>query len=472
MIGTEISVNRSLVRLAGTLVAVAAMSAAFAQPVMAHGVPDQQQTTLVPPCHNLNSVLGGIAMQGFRPTVSPIIAFDVGVELLGATQLGVYLATEECPAVGPLLGPFLSGALAPGSQIVHFDLPVPMTTTPGQKYTVGFAAMDPSLVNVCGATTAPPGPYADGSLFGLICSIELVGTDLYFVAYGPDVCGNATVGDGEDCDDGNLDDGDCCSSACEFEAEESPCEDDSNTCTDDVCDGAGTCVHTNNTDPCDDGQYCTTNDSCSGGDCVAEAARDCADAEACTADSCNEATDACVNAEAPLDPSSCFVAPLTKFQVKDSATAGSDTLSWQWGRGDAFDQADLGTPLAATTYTLCVYDKTATVPSLAASIDITASSTLWADKDPKGLGYKDKAGSSDGVTSALLKTGADGKTKLKLKAGGAGLLLPAAAGATFFDQSPDVVVQLVNSEGSCWTSAFDAADTTKNDAGGFKAKTK
>src|SRR5262249_2229956 len=45
-----------------------------------------------------------------------------------------------------------------------------------------------------------------------------------------------------------------------------PCSDDNNACTDDVCDGAGNC-HIDNTDPCDDGSPCTLNDTCSGGQC-------------------------------------------------------------------------------------------------------------------------------------------------------------------------------------------------------------
>src|SRR5262249_1994949 len=55
-------------------------------------------------------------------------------------------------------------------------------------------------------------------------------------------------------------------------------------CTDDVCDGAGTCTHTPNTAPCDDGNTCTVGDVCVGGTCVSGApqpARACAATEAC-----------------------------------------------------------------------------------------------------------------------------------------------------------------------------------------------
>jgi cysteine-rich repeat protein len=56
-------------------------------------------------------------------------------------------------------------------------------------------------------------------------------------------CGNGVVDTGEQCDDGNTETGDCCSSTCQFESSGSACAADEDFCTDDVCDGAGTCTH-------------------------------------------------------------------------------------------------------------------------------------------------------------------------------------------------------------------------------------
>ena len=71
---------------------------------------------------------------------------------------------------------------------------------------------------------------------------------------------------------------------------------DSDVCTDDSCnDETNACVNTNNTSPCDDNLFCTTGDTCSDGTCSGPAT-DCGDANVCTDDSCNETTDACVNA--------------------------------------------------------------------------------------------------------------------------------------------------------------------------------
>ena len=112
-------------------------------------------------------------------------------------------------------------------------------------------------------------------------------------------CGDGILDPGEQCDDGNTQNGDCCSSTCHFEASGSPCKDDGNECTedvcngagacthpfepagtactddgklctDDVCDGAGACSHPNNTVACDDGNACTMDDHCSDGVCVGE----------------------------------------------------------------------------------------------------------------------------------------------------------------------------------------------------------
>jgi cysteine-rich repeat protein len=56
-------------------------------------------------------------------------------------------------------------------------------------------------------------------------------------------CGNGVLDPGEQCDDGNLLNGDCCSSGCQFEPSGNACENDLSPCTRDVCDGAGTCTH-------------------------------------------------------------------------------------------------------------------------------------------------------------------------------------------------------------------------------------
>lgn len=107
-------------------------------------------------------------------------------------------------------------------------------------------------------------------------------------------CGNGVLDAGEACDDGNRFDGDCCSGFCQFESAGSPCASDGNSCTDDVCNGAGTCTHPNNAAACDDGDYCTVGDICAGGVCGG-LPRDCSSAgDACNQGVCDSGAGACV----------------------------------------------------------------------------------------------------------------------------------------------------------------------------------
>lgn len=156
--------------------------------------------------------------------------------------------------------------------------------------------------------------------------------------------------------------------------------------------------------------------------------------------------------------------------VKNHVDSAKDQLQWKFIKGEAFDQADLGDPTDATSYSLCVYDHVASTPSLAAELTIDPG-VLWTDKDPKGFQYKDKTGLSDGVFLAKFKPGVDGKTVAQLKAKGVNLSLPAPANTgVFFEQDDSVVVQLVNDAGLCLSSEFGVAGTIKNTEEQFKAK--
>ena len=70
------------------------------------------------------------------------------------------------------------------------------------------------------------------------------------------------------------------------------CATDGNDCTDDLCNGSGSCIHTANTAPCDDGLFCNGSDTCAGGGCQSHTGDPCVGGLEC-ADACNEAGDDC-----------------------------------------------------------------------------------------------------------------------------------------------------------------------------------
>jgi hypothetical protein len=98
-----------------------------------------------------------------------------------------------------------------------------------------------------------------------------------------------------ECDDGLFCNGaeTCVSSVCQ--AGTAPNCADAVACTTDACDEAtDTCTHTANNAACSDALFCNGSETCSVTlGCQAGTAPNCADAVACTTDSCNETTDTC-----------------------------------------------------------------------------------------------------------------------------------------------------------------------------------
>jgi len=161
-----------------------------------------------------------------------------------------------------------------------------------------------------------------------------------------------------------------------------------------------------------------------------------------------------------------------QLQVNLKPDPTKTQIKWKWNKGDVLAQGDLGDPINLTDYALCVYDSTTSTSSLITSLYVQANAA-WVDKDPKGFKYNDPTLAQAGVQLIDIRPGDATKAKVQLKAKGGNVPAPAPFSPTeLFDEDPSVTVQLVNSDGTCWTTEFDAADTKKNTNEQFKAVAK
>jgi len=261
-------------------------------------------------------------------------------------------------------------------------------------------------------------------------------------------CGDGVVNPGEECDDGNLLDGDGCDSNCTVTAcgnhiitAGEQC-DDGNLVAGDCC--APSCQRESAGAPCDDGDPCTTLDGCSAG--------------------------ACSGSQVPA--SGCKSAPGAALAIRDRGPGtGKSSLAWKWQKGATTNAAELGDPVGGSTgYVLCVYDTQAGAPHVALRARAPAGGTCkgrpcWRPLGASGLRYDDRDLSPDGLQSLKIKAGPADKAGITLKAKGDRLALPALP----FAQDPSVTVQLRNDAGTCWETVH-GAPALKNETDQFRDK--
>jgi hypothetical protein len=254
-------------------------------------------------------------------------------------------------------------------------------------------------------------------------------------------CGDGELDLGEDCDDGNQAIGDCCDANCNFDALNTPCPDATVCNGDETCDGAGVC------NP--------------------GAALDCDDSQPCTQDTCDPVT-GCESTTGPA--TACLLPQKSLVDIVDKTPDSKDKIKWKWQKGEETLLADFGNPATGTEYTLCVYDTSGGVPSLKATLEVPTG-VLWAPISNKGFKYKDAASVTDGIKNVQLKSGALGKAKVSVSAVGVNIPMPVPFSMTQQrEQDPEVVVQLINDLGFCWSTTF-TAPALENDADRFKDKT-
>ncbi|MEO2136771.1 MAG: hypothetical protein ABGY28_04855, partial [bacterium] len=226
---------------------------------------------------------------GLSPFASYVMSHPYGTETVVADGLGEVNFTEDIDIFG--LAAVAPGDGGIGPFLVWDDGTAPLGTigSPLVAHTVTGSPCNQNYFRV------------DGPGLGT-ASLE---TDLFSVlGHTVDPCGNGFVDYGEQCDDGNTLNGDCCTSSCGLVAAATACT-DHDVCTDNgVCDGLGaTCpVASFTVAPCDDGDACTTTDTCAAGTCVGGIAPVCDDELFCTGvESCDSVLGCVDNADPVAD---------------------------------------------------------------------------------------------------------------------------------------------------------------------------
>ena len=229
-------------------------------------------------------------------------------------------------------------------------------------------------------------------------------------------CGDGVTQPAEECDDGDLDPNNGCTSSCTL-------------CSNNVMTAP---------EQCDDGNL-VDDDGCAANcqiDCPAVPLEGCA---------------------VPVESSA------ATLSFKKKTPSDGNGLIWKWLHGPVTPAADFGFPLTATSYQLCIYDGAGLVfAANAPAAGVCDGKACWTAQS-KGFKYVDSERTPHGLQRIGLKAGFDsGKAGIKVKGKGALLALPDPTGL----QSP-IRVQLRRSGAStCWESVF-SAPFTKQDATGF-----
>jgi predicted outer membrane repeat protein len=174
----------------------------------------------------------------------------------------------------------------------------------------------------------------------------------------------------------------------------------------------------------------------------------------------------------------CRVAESDTLQIKVASDPAKNRFTLKHSRDTAaLAPADFGDPVTGgNVYQLCLYDESAGVPALLATMTVPGGGTCGSKAcwkaSSKGFQFKDGAAVHDGVQQIALRTGDAGKGSVQVKGAGAGLPLPGpkAAGMPYLSADPGVTAQLhESSAGGCFESRVEAGDVQKNTEAQFKA---
>ncbi len=344
-----------------------------------HGTPPDCQGTLLSLGHNLIGDTTGCTIIG-----------DVTTNVLN---------------VDPRLGPLAANG---GSTFTHALLPESPARDAGRARSGAF----------CPATDQRGTPRPQGAA----CDIGAVEVT---------ACGDGTVGPGEQCDDGNPRDGDCCSASCQLESDGSACS---------------------------DGNSCTIGETCRAGACTSSTPLTCGPCATCNAQlGCvAEVWTACRQ-------------PTERLSGRlELANARSDKITWKWNDGEATSRADFGDPLGGETFAFCVFDESDTVPRVLLAAETRTGRCgkrpCWRSGSASTYEYKDPEAITDGIDTVFLKSAKQGAARVAVDIHGKNLVLPAMPLAL------PLRVQLQARSGACWEASYVDSSTSRNTTKQLRAK--
>lgn len=242
--------------------------------------------------------------------------------------------------------------------------------------------------------------------------VSVLALSLSAVSFAVAACGDDTLDGGEQCDDGNVAAGDCCSPTCQYDAPGTACANEGNPCTSDTCNATGTCEH---------------------------------------------------NVPPPGSCSGALSGKSTFLMKKNAENYAQQSLTWKWIASEPVAKSDFGVPGGGSTaMALCLSDGVTTrlFPTNFFGCDESCVKETSA-----GYVYKHAEDTVFGKATMTFKSGDAGKAKIQVKGKGENLnlLFPnLTLNAPFF-------ARLVRLDSPiCWEAVYSS--TIQNDEKVLKAK--
>jgi cysteine-rich repeat protein len=229
-------------------------------------------------------------------------------------------------------------------------------------------------------------------------------------------CGDGVLEDGEDCDDGNTDNGDCCSSKCSFEAPGATCSNGQFCDGAESCDGKGACQPAEAPADCSNLNSACATGTCdpNAGECVAQPVADgteCTAGGDCIVDgtgTCQDGT--CVGTGTTLSPTCRWII----LGATDESDGTVKVRTGEFSKVDANTCGDIGRSGGITSGSFVVSSSTGEGIRFDASADVqgdivTGGSSLGTNlyADIPGTGLSTIAGGSPAVPKVPAGTFAD-----------------------------------------------------------------